>query len=220
MSEMQSHVVVRFSADASEREISFDRMVVVQGAGGLDDGGGGRVSADGPRVIVFGQEGEGVFEPFVDARLQVAFVRQEWLENQVFVANKVEHVALWRIGRHEDGDKGASMASFVEILEVECIIPYLSNVGSLEAPLVDFKLQDKYNSINEDDGINASPQAGDVVFKVNTPSARILFQNILQQVNFFLPRVSLVDGNVVRTLANQFSDNGRSILVDEIAYRA
>ena len=160
-----------------------------------------------------------MFEPFVDARLQVAFVRQEWLENQVFVANKVEHVAL-RIGRHEDGDKGAPMASFVEILEVERIIPYLSNVGSLEAPLVGFKLQNKYNPINEDDGINASPQAGDVVFKVNTPSARILFQNILQQVDFFLPRVSLVDGNVVRTLANQFSDNGRSILVDEIAYRA
>ena len=160
-----------------------------------------------------------MFESFVDAHLQVAFVRQEWLEYLVFVANKVEHVALWRIGRHEDGDKGAPMASFVEILEVERIIPYLSNVGSLEAPLVGFKLQDKYDPINEDDGINASSQAGNVVLKVNTPSARILFQNILQQVDFFLPRVSLVDGNVVRTLANQFSDNGRSILVDEIAYR-
>lgn len=72
------------------------------------------------------------------------------------------------------------MASFVEILEVERIIPYLSNVGSLEALLIGFKLQNKYNSINEDDRINASPQAGDVVLKVNTPSARILFQNILQ----------------------------------------
>ncbi len=54
------------------------------------------------------------------------------------------------------------MASFVEILQVECVVPNLVNRGAVKAFFSDFEFDHKDNRPNNKDSIDPAPHPRDI----------------------------------------------------------
>ena len=87
----------------------------------------------------------------------------------------------WRYGR--------VVAGFVEIFQVERIIPHLVQRIGFEANLSDFEFQDENHRAYEQDDINPLTHARDGVFEVDL--ACIAQQRLFENGDFLLPGPSL-----------------------------
>ena len=67
-----------------------------------------------------------------------------------------------RLGSDEDWDNRSRMTRFVEILQVQRVVPHLIQRGAIERRLANFELHNEDHGADEDDGVDAASHSRDV----------------------------------------------------------
>ncbi len=188
-------------------------MAIVQGRGGIDDGGGWAIAASFPLRGIDGR-------PFGEAQYlgdnggQAFNIAQDWQE---------EFVVLWRRGDELDGSPGSSgdqnwcdksiVAGFVEVLQVQGVVPDLVGSVGREFIFTDLEFENKDDRADEDDDIDAFPQPGDGIFKINFAAKG--GEDGTKNGDLFKPGIALGGFEGERIVLHEFAENRRWRLAEE-----
>src|SRR5262249_43161565 len=69
----------------------------------------------------------------------------------------------------ENGENGRRMAGFVEILQIQCIIPYLIHCSPVKGNLTYLEFKDEYNRLDKKNGIDPPAHARDAELQMDCP---------------------------------------------------
>jgi hypothetical protein len=70
----------------------------------------------------------------------------------------------------QERDDWGFMTGFMEVLEIQRVVPDLIDCAPLETRLADFEFDDKYHRTAHEYGIDSSTHSGNVEFEVNGAS--------------------------------------------------
>lgn len=144
----------------------FDRVVGIQGAGGLDYGWGWVVRGTGPFEVIECSVWDGL-DGEIEQATKGSRVRGDWAMNPVVVAMQGGFRCAGCGGGDEDRDDWKRVTGLVEVFQIERVIPDLVECGAVEGFFADFEFDDEHDAADEEHSIDAAAHAWDVEFEEN-----------------------------------------------------
>ena len=191
-------------AGVAPRDV-LDVVVRIQRARRLDDRRRRRVPAAGPSQTVDFASGH-ASESEIDRIFQGGCVGAQ---GNVHLCVVIARSEFERFVRRVRGDQNRGddqiAARFVEVFQVERIVPHLFPVRGFESFGSRLELQAQNGSLDEKNHVDALPQSGNRVFEEN-PSFDS-DEDRLKKANFFHPCIRLVAGRVESVGRTQLSQN-------------
>ena len=116
----------------------------------------------------------------------------------MYADRRIDHVIgvtkhQWRglagIRGNEKRDNGCRVTGFMEILQVQCVVPHLVDGGGIKSRLAHLELDYEEDSLSEKDAIDATPHPRNVEFEVKH---RVEPQKLhAEKINLIVPRSAL-----------------------------
>jgi hypothetical protein len=100
-----------------------------------------------------------------------------------------------RFRRHEEGTNRRVVTRSVKVLEVQGVVPRLVVIGEPELAFSAPELDRKDTRSRNQNGVDSAAEPGNIELKVER--ARQSLQRPSQNLNFFFPRLPLIDLEVV-----------------------